>query len=150
MYKCLECGNLFEEGEEATWSESRGDFWGSSCSESVSCCPICKGEYEKTTKCKLCNSEKLKEELTSDICDDCVEQYSTNIDVVFKMAKGSEDSISINSFLYSVYDKETIEEILFENLKQTAKYRQEKIKKFLDDDRDWFAERLEEVLKNEE
>ena len=149
MYKCLECGNLFEEGEEATWSENRGEFWGSPCSESVSGCPICKGEYEKTTKCKLCNSENLKDELTSGICDDCLEEYSTNIDVVFKMAKGSEDTISINSFLYSVYDKETIEEILLENLKQTAKYRQEKIKKFFNDDKTWFAERLQEVLNDE-
>ena len=65
------------------------------------------------------------------------------------MVKGSEDTISINSFLASVYDNETIEEILLENLKQTAKYRQEKIKKFLNDDKTWFAERLMEVLNNE-
>ena len=149
MYKCLECGNLFEEGEEAIWSENRGDFWGSPCSESMSGCPICKGQYEKTVECSICGSEHFENELEQGVCDDCLEEYSINIDVVFKMAKGSEDTISINSFLYSVYDKETIEEILLENLKQTAKYRQEKIKKFFNDDKIWFAERLQEVLKNE-
>lgn len=24
MYKCRECGNLFEEGEQAVWEETRG------------------------------------------------------------------------------------------------------------------------------
>ena len=149
MYKCLSCGNLFEEGEQATWQENRGEFWGSPCNETVSGCPICKGEYEKTIECSICGSEHLEDELISGVCDDCLEQYSANVDVVFKMAKGSEDTISINSFLASVYDNETIEEILLENLKQTAKYRQEEIKKFLNDDKTWFAERLIEVLNDE-
>ena len=149
MYKCLGCGHLFEEGEQATWQESRGEFWGSTCNETLSGCPVCKGEYEKTVECSICGSEHLEDELISGVCDDCLEQYSTNIDIVFKMSKSSEETISINSFLYSIYDKETIEEILLENLKQTAKYRQEKIKKFLDDDKTWFAERLTEVLNDE-
>ena len=149
MYKCLECGNLFEEGEQATWQESRGEFWGSTCNETLSGCPVCKGEYAKTVKCSICSSEHLEDELISGVCNDCLEQYSENVDVVFKIAKDSEDTISINSFLASVYDNETIEKILLENLKQTAKYRQEKIKKFLDDDKTWFAERLTEVLNDE-
>ena len=149
MYKCLECGNLFEEGEQATWQESRGEFWGSICNETLSGCPVCKGEYEKTVKCSICSSEHLEDELISGVCNDCLEQYSENVDVVFKIAKGSEDTISINSFLASAYDNETIEKILLENLKQTAKYRQEKIKNFLNDDKTWFAERLTEVLNDE-
>lgn len=149
MYKCLECGNLFEEGEQATWQESRGEFWGSPCNKTLSGCPVCKGEYEKTVKCSICSSEHLEDELISGVCNDCLEQYSENVDVVFKIAKGSEDTISINSFLASVYDNETIEKILLENLKQTAKYRQEKIKNFLNDDKTWFAERLTEVLNDE-
>lgn len=149
MYKCLKCGNLFEEGEQAAWQESRGEFWGSPCNETVNGCPICKGEYGKTAKCSICGSEHLGDELMSGVCDDCLEQYSVNIDVVFKMAENSKDNISINSFLRTIYDEETIEKILLENLEQTLKYRQEKIKKFLSDDKIWFAERLMEVLEDE-
>ena len=101
-FKCLECGHIFEQGEQATWQESRGEFWGNPCNETVSGCPICKGDYEETIKCNVCGKECLGDELTAGVCDDCLEQYSTNVDVVFKMAKGSEDTISINSFLASV------------------------------------------------
>lgn len=66
MYKCLECGHLFEEGEQARWEESRGEFWGSPCSESMSGCPICKGYYEEAVKCKICGRW-----VEDEYCDDC-------------------------------------------------------------------------------
>lgn len=45
MYKCLECGFEFE--EPTTWRESRGEFWGAPCYESMRGCPRCKGEYDE-------------------------------------------------------------------------------------------------------
>lgn len=70
-YKCFDCGHIFEDGEEARWEESRGEYWGVPCSETVTGCPLCKGDYEKTVKCKRCESECLEEELTNDLCEHC-------------------------------------------------------------------------------
>ena len=30
VFRCNDCGHIFDEGEEYTWQESRGEFWGSS------------------------------------------------------------------------------------------------------------------------
>lgn len=72
MYKCVDCGHLFEQGEEAVWSESRGEFWGSPCSEEVSGCPICKGGYEEVTPCEKCETYCFSDELTDGMCDNCI------------------------------------------------------------------------------
>ena len=54
MFKCLECGNLFEEGEQAEWVEMHGFNYGNG--EKWSGCPICKGDYEEIKPCKICGS----------------------------------------------------------------------------------------------
>ena len=49
MYKCLDCGRVFE--EPASWDESRGEFWGMPAYETVSGCPYCNsGDYEEYTE----------------------------------------------------------------------------------------------------
>lgn len=52
---CLECGCIFDEEDAAMWQESRGEFWGVPCSEAVSGCPICKGDYVRTYRCGCCD-----------------------------------------------------------------------------------------------
>ena len=50
MYKCTECGHLFEEGEQATWEEEHG--LDSPPYEKWSGCPVCRGGYEDVNRCK--------------------------------------------------------------------------------------------------
>jgi len=47
MYRCKDCGNIFDEDEVAKWDEDRGEFWGFPCSESMTGCPLCYGAYEE-------------------------------------------------------------------------------------------------------
>jgi predicted nucleic acid-binding Zn-ribbon protein len=47
MYKCADCGHIFEEGEQAIWYEDRGEFWGVPCRERMTGCPVCHGAYEE-------------------------------------------------------------------------------------------------------
>lgn len=70
MYKCVECGHLFEEGEEAKWSEDRGECWGAPCYQEMSGCPACEGAYEEAYPCKMCGSY----EDVTDIkyCEECI------------------------------------------------------------------------------
>ena len=75
MYVCLNCGCIFSEDDVATWQESRGEFWGIPCSETVSGCPICKGDYVKTYRCGCCTEWIDCSYITlangKRICEDC-------------------------------------------------------------------------------
>lgn len=73
MYKCLECGNLFEDGEQAITSEKIGECFGTPVFEEFSSCPLC-GEknYEEAKMCKICDEYHCNE---SEFCDDCYSYY---------------------------------------------------------------------------
>lgn len=71
-FKCLDCGHIFEEGEEARWEETHG--LDTPPYEKFTGCPLCYGEYEETTPCKCCGSEHLPCELDEDgLCEECRE-----------------------------------------------------------------------------
>lgn len=73
MYKCDNCGHLFDDGEQAVWAEDRGECWGTRCSETVSGCPICKCDYEEVFRCKICGDWHKECELMGGLCDDCLD-----------------------------------------------------------------------------
>lgn len=148
MYKCLECGHLFEEGEQATWEESRGEFWGTSCSEEMNGCPICKGDYEETKRCEICGGEFLKDELNGGlVCDDCLEEKKRDLETCYKVSSDENEEITINALLVSLFDVSEIEKILYQQL-LTVKNNID-CSAFINQDKDWFAEKLVEVLKDE-
>ena len=153
-YKCLDCGHIFEEGEQAFWSESRGEYWGEPCSEEVSGCPLCRGDYEKTIPCEICGAEHTRDELFGGVCEECIEKYQNDLDMCLKIGANDTEDVKLNYFLASMFDKEEIEKILFKELVKAKEYLSEYIQKdcekFANSNRDWFVERLiEEVKKNE-
>ena len=147
-YKCLECGHIFEEGEEGHYFEN-GECWGAPYSQKIYCCPLCKGDYDVTTPCEICGSEHLEEELNGGLCDECIDKYKNDIEMCFKIGKNDDDKVELNCFLASVFEKDEIEEILFEELKKLNKYVTVDCEKFINSDRSWFAERLVEELEKE-
>ena len=71
MYKCLECGHIFEPGEEAKWTEKHGFTDGRY--EHFTGCPLCKSAYEETLRCQKCQAEFLSDELfPGNICRECL------------------------------------------------------------------------------
>ena len=88
-YKCLECGHIFEDGEQAEWEETHG----LDCPpyEKRSGCPMCKGGYEETEKCRICGGEFLSDELEADCCEECIEElkekYKCKLDFCYELAK---------------------------------------------------------------
>ena len=74
MYKCADCGHVFEEGEQAIWCEDRGEFWGMPCTERLEGCPKCHGCFEEATECKECGELFLSDELYDGLCEDCQEE----------------------------------------------------------------------------
>ena len=67
MYKCVVCGHLFEEGEQASFFEEQG-FGYEYCKRQQGC-PICKGEYEEIKPCKICGS--YVRDIDEEYCNDC-------------------------------------------------------------------------------
>lgn len=75
MYKCVECGHLFEEGEEAVWAEDRGEFWGRPVTEECSGCPDCRGDYEEVYQCESCEEWFFEDEMYGhSICKKCYKE----------------------------------------------------------------------------
>lgn len=64
MFKCFECGHLFDRGEEKRYTEMHG--------ESYLACPICGGAYEETVQCNICGSHHFEGELYNGLCIDCI------------------------------------------------------------------------------
>ena len=147
-YRCLNCGHIFEEGEEARWSESRGEYWGTPCSENRSGCPLCTGEYEETVQCAVCGSEHLEDELNGGVCDECIDEYRNDFNRCYELSDGETTKIEINSLLASLFDVSDIERILKEYIRD--RWQDVSCDKFIDEDKSWFGERIaEEVKKNE-
>ena len=69
MFKCFECGHLFELGEEKCYTEMHG--------ESYLACPICGGSYEETMTCNYCGGHYHENELYNGLCAECVAKEMT-------------------------------------------------------------------------
>ena len=80
MYRCIDCGAIFE--DPVTWKESRGEYWGFPCSETMSGCPECEGDYEEALECKECGKWHSKEELDDGLCEACINEKEKNNDNV--------------------------------------------------------------------
>ena len=73
MYKCVDCGAVFDEPD--TWEESRGEYWGFPCTETVCGCPECRGDYEEAFECEECGEWFFKDELEDELCKECQNKH---------------------------------------------------------------------------
>ncbi len=84
MYKCLDCGYVFE--EPRTYTEDRtpgGVFEGGNFIELYEGCPKCSGGYEEVVECDDCGEFLTFEEAESrdkrNYCLNCYEERYANI-----------------------------------------------------------------------
>lgn len=149
-YKCLECGHIFDEGEEGYIREG-GSFWGSEYSSKEPCCPLCHGDYEETISCEVCGGAFLADELNEGVCEECIEeeikQYSNDISGCFEIAKNDLKEIEINGFLANMFEVAAIEEILLNHLLERAKTENIDCTEYINEDKEWF---VNQVLKGGE
>ena len=140
-YKCLSCGHIFEEGEQARWEEAHG--LDTPPYEQWSGCPLCKGAYEETERCAICGGEFLRSELAGCVCDECLYEYKNDFEMCKKIAGKETEKIELNILLTSFFDKGDIEAILFDYIKNHC--QNETFEDFINQDKSWFAERLVEL-----
>ena len=147
-YRCLDCGRVFEEGEQSYWSESRGEYWGMPCWEEMVGCPFCGGDYEETTPCDICGGGYEKEELSGGVCKHCIDEYRKNFDVCYEVSICETTPIEINSLLASLFEPSDIEAILKKYIKENC--QDIDCSRFINEDISWFGEMLaKEVNKDE-
>lgn len=64
MYKCKDCGLIFDEPKEYSEDYTPGGaFEGGSFINRFSGCPNCSGAYDDAKKCEICGEYFLEEEL---------------------------------------------------------------------------------------
>lgn len=144
-YICLECGHIFEEGEQAQWTESRGEFWGMPCREAMSGCPKCHGEYVETAKCEICGAEIHPDEV---VCEMCIDERKHDFDMCYRVCGDEKDEIKLNALLVSLFDVADIEAILYQYVKNNCPDID--CTPFIENDESWFADRLIEEVKKDE
>lgn len=98
MYKCENCGHLFEEGEQAVWEERHG--LDTPPYEKWSGCPICKGGYEEAHQCKECGDWHTDDELYEGWCEKCLRE-SINYDTFFEYCEANKDEQYLDIFVMS-------------------------------------------------
>ena len=98
MYKCTECGNLFEEGEQAVWEETHG--LDSPPYEKWSGCPVCRGDYEEVHQCKKCGDWHSEDELYDGWCESCL-RNTINYDTFFEYCEANKDEQYLDIFVMS-------------------------------------------------
>ena len=98
MYKCTECGNLFEEGEQATWEERHG--LDSPPYEKFSGCPVCRGGYEEVYQCEECGDWHSDDELYEGWCEKCLRE-TINYDTFFEYCEANKDEQYLDIFVMS-------------------------------------------------
>lgn len=93
MFKCTECGHIFEEGEQAVRVEYHDEIPGGFHEDFVSC-PICGGAFEETVSCKKCGGAFLADELIGGYyCDECLKKALT-CDSFLGFAKWGDKNLS--------------------------------------------------------
>ena len=100
MYRCLNCGNLFEDGEQATWYENQGECHGSIAMGRFDGCPVCRSDYEEVRQCKECGDWHSEDELYDGWCEKCLRE-TINYDTFFEYCEANRDEQYLDIFMMS-------------------------------------------------
>ena len=98
MFKCCECGHLFEDGEQAVWEEKHGFIDGPF--EKWSGCPLCKSDYEEVHQCKECGDWHYEDELYGGWCEKCLRE-TIDYDTFFEYCEANKDQRYLDIFVMS-------------------------------------------------
>lgn len=147
-YQCHECDRQFDKPDVI--KETHGFKDGSY--EEFGVCPYCKGFYEEVFQCKICGEYFTEDELTSGVCDDCIYQHDTDIELLYRLGneEDAKETVKLNGFIASVFTEEMIAEILMQELRRLPKNHSVNCIEFIGSDKLWFAEKLLEIKEEED
>lgn len=94
MFKCGECGHVFEAGEERVWTETSG--------ETLYGCPMCSGGFQESFPCKICGSHD------KDVNDHFCMKCAVNVKNRMEAFLDSEFTKAERELLNEIYDGEEL------------------------------------------
>ena len=97
MYRCENCGHLFEDGEQVVWHENYGAEIGG---EMFAGCPMCNGGYEEVHQCKECDEWHAEDELYFGWCEKCLRE-TINYDTFFEYCEANKGEQYLDIFVMS-------------------------------------------------
>ena len=100
MFKCEECGHLFEEGEQKNVIDMHGFSHGEG--EKYSVCPRCDGNYEEVKPCKICGS--YEDVNDGEFCDNC----KIKVQKTFSQLMNEHFSVEERELLNILYEGEAL------------------------------------------
>lgn len=146
MFKCLECGAVFDEPKIVNDSVTYGKV---SVPRTFASCPHCDSGFDEAYPCKDCGEYFLADELHSFYCKDCLKENWDKTDDLFEFAKDITTKGSVNEFALDMFGGiEGVNDILRLLLKSifscNPQMLQAKKDKFIEDYADDLAELWEE------
>ena len=100
MYKCIDCGHVFEDGDQAVWYENQGECHGVTAMERFSGCPVCCGDYDEVHQCKKCGEWHIEGELYGGWCGKCLRE-TINYATFFEYCEANIDEQYLDIFVMS-------------------------------------------------
>ena len=88
MYKCSNCGEIFEE------PNSIKEDWG----ETFSVCPYCNGDYDEVKQCNHCDEWHTEGELYDGWCEKCLRE-TINYDTFFAYCEANKEHNYLDTFV---------------------------------------------------
>lgn len=145
MYKCLECGFVFDEPE--TYRENVGEYCGAPAYQDYKGCPECKCEdIEKLIACELCGEEFLEDELISGVCEHCVYLHGNDYEICRRISfDETEENVKINAFLAAALTEDEIDDILMSYIREHKPDID--CSGYIERDIEWFADKLKKEVK---
>jgi hypothetical protein len=98
MYRCCDCGHLFEDGEQAITYETHGFY--QPPYEEIHSCPVCGGGFEEVSQCKECDEWHTEDELYDSWCEKCLRE-TINYDTFFEYCEANKDEQYLDIFVMS-------------------------------------------------
>ena len=90
MYKCSNCGEIFEEPNTIK------EDWG----ETFYVCPYCNGDYEEVHQCKECGEWHTEDELYDGWCEKCLRE-TINYETFFEYCEANKENAYLDCFVMS-------------------------------------------------
>jgi hypothetical protein len=142
MYICLECGSVFSDAGRfiETHGLERGPY------EHYCGCPHCGGGFEEAVECSICGEMHPLSEDTNGVCADCIDSKADDLEFCYKVSQGEKIGVEINLLMFYLFTEEEMNEILMEAARKRKDCEGVSCASFINDRREWFAEKLEEEV----
>lgn len=148
FYRCENCGNIYEQGEERVTEEYRGECFGFPSYEEVYGCPACGSpDYETLYPCGVCGELHPEDELFGGACGECIDKCRYDTETCERIAETEKVSVDVSPLITAMFDDMEIEAIVLDYLKRHSEGSIDYMP-FIEQDKDWFGERLIEETNN--